>query len=50
MNTHNTVTVSSDPGILPSVNYYENRLREWVKQSGLFSIEEAIEFLGLAGR
>lgn len=47
MNTHNTVTVSSDPGTLPSVNYYENRLREWVKQSGLFSIEEAIEFLGL---
>ncbi|MBA3756924.1 MAG: hypothetical protein H0X02_12145 [Nitrosomonas sp.] len=47
MNTHNTVTVSSDPGTLPNVNYYENRLREWVKKSGLFSIEEAIEFLGL---
>lgn len=47
MNKHNTVTVSSDPSTLPNVNYYENRLREWVKRSELFSIEEAIEFLEL---
>lgn len=48
MNTHNnTITVRNDSSTLPSVDHYENHLREWVKQSELFSIEEAIEFLGL---
>lgn len=47
MSTHNTLTVSSHSDALPSVNYYENRLRKWVKQSELFSIEEAFQFLGL---